>query len=381
MIPTLSELSPFELGLLVVFTISFLTQLVFYLSVYLKVPLYKPKIEAEAQQNFPPVSVVICARNEEANLEKFLPTVLEQDYPRFEVIVVNDCSYDDSEFVLSRFQKIYPNLKVTHIKPDEKFSHGKKLALTVGIKAAQHEWLVLTDADCQPASSAWLKNIARHFTDTTQVVLGYGGYKTGKGFLNKLIRFDALFVALNYLGMALSGKPYMGVGRNLAYRKELFFRNRGFASHSFLHSGDDDLFVHEVANGKNTAVEIDAQSRTLSIPRETFGSWMLQKRRHISTGPFYRNSVKAALMAEPLSRILFWFSGVTLLAMGVSPWIIGSALLFRLIVVSIILKAAMNRLSESKLFLISFLHDLLSPILYLWLAIANRFNKKQFRWN
>jgi len=379
--PIFSELSPLQLGFFIAFAASLVIQLLYFTLIYLRVATYKPKSTNLTTPQKPSISVVICARNEEVNLENFLPSILEQDYPNFEVIVVNDCSYDDSEFVLSRLQKLYPNLKVTNIKPDEKFSHGKKLALTVGIKAAQNEWLVLTDADCQPSSSKWLSTIAQNFSGNTNVVLGYGAYMKKKGFSNKLIRFDTFYIALNYLGMALIKRPYMGVGRNLAYKKELFFKNKGFASHSFLRSGDDDLFIQEIANGKNTAVEIDVNSHTLSVPRETLGSWFMQKRRHLTTSPYYRNSIKLALFLEPFSRILFWTTGFTLFAIGFSPLLVAGIMLFRLIVTTSILIMAMNRLNETKLFLISFLYDLFSPILYLWLAFANQFNKKRFRWN
>jgi len=170
-----------------------------------------------------PVSVVICARNEAENLEKYLPMILEQDYPDFEVIVVNDCSDDETEDVLKKLKEKYPHLRTTFLKEQEKFWHGKKLALTVGIKAARNEWLLLTDADCAPSSNEWIKIMASHFSDDKAIVLGYGGYLEYPGLLNRLIRYEAAFVALQYFSYALCRMPYMGVGRNLAYRKSLFF--------------------------------------------------------------------------------------------------------------------------------------------------------------
>lgn len=374
------ESSPLQVGLFSVLALTLSIQLIYYFYIYLRIGIYKPKPNQPVNKSIP-ISVVICARNEEANLEVFLPTILEQDYPNFEVIVVNDCSLDNTDMVLKRYQEQHKHLRVTTIKPDEKFSHGKKLALTVGIKAAKYDWLVLTDADCRAKSSRWLANVASNFNEPNEVVLGYGGYIAKKGILNKLVRFDAFFIAINYLGFALIGKPYMGVGRNLAYRKELFFRNKGFASHSLLHSGDDDLFVHEVANKLNTSVEISIESKTLSNPRSTFSAWIAQKKRHMTTGPRYRNGIKFLLFLEPLSRILFWGSSIWLICTFSSPYIIVGVLIFRLIVTSIILNAAMRRLDEAKLFLISFLYDLLSPLLYFWLSLLNSLNKKKYRWN
>jgi poly-beta-1,6-N-acetyl-D-glucosamine synthase len=374
------ESSPLQVGLFIVLAFTLSIQLIYYFFIYLRIGIYKPKPIQNVSKPIP-ISVVICARNEEVNLERFLTSVLEQDYPDFEVIVVNDCSIDNTDMVLKRYQQQYKHLRFTTIKPDEKFSHGKKLALTVGIKAAKNEWLVLTDADCQTKSNRWLANFASNFNDSNEVVLGYGGYIAEKGILNKLIRFDAFFIALNYLGFALIGRPYMGVGRNLAYRKELFFRNKGFASHSLLHSGDDDLFVHEVANKLNTSIEISVDAKTLSNPRKTFSAWVAQKKRHLTTGPRYRNGIKLLLFLEPFSRVLFWSSGIWLICTLSTPYIIVGVLIFRLLVTSIILNAAMRRLDEAKLFLISFLYDLLSPLLYFWLSISNSFNKTKYKWN
>ncbi len=375
------ESSPFEIGLLAVFALSLLIQLFYYLFIYIRIGLYKTKQPEVSKSKLPPISVVICARNEELNLEALLPSVLEQDYPEFEVIVVDDCSFDNTDIILKKYKNQYKHLRSTIIKQDAKFSHGKKLALTIGIKAAKHEWLVLTDADCMPLSKNWLITLASNFNGDTEIILGYSGYKPERGLLNRIIRFDTFYIGLNYLSFALWRKPYMGVGRNLAYRKELFFKNRGFASHGTLHSGDDDLFVHEVATKKNTTVEFGHDSQTLSNPRKTFSSWVLQKRRHLTTGPRYRTSIKIWLTLEPFSRLLFWISAIWMFVDNYYPIVIGSAVAFRLLTSGIILKIAMNRLCETKLFLISFIYDLFSPLLYFWLSIANKFNTRQFRWN
>ena len=171
------------LSVLVVFAFSAAVQLFFYLVIYSRFAFFKTSIHKSESI---PVSIVICARNEGENLEKYLPLVLEQDYPDFEVIVVNDCSADDTEDVLKRLTAKYTKLRTTFIKEDEKFRHGKKLALTVGIKSARNEWMLLTDADCFPESNQWLAEMAKNFTGNSSIVLGYGGYCSKKGFLNML---------------------------------------------------------------------------------------------------------------------------------------------------------------------------------------------------
>ncbi len=197
-----------------------------------------------------PVSVIICARNEDENLTEFLPKILTQEYPEFEVIVVNDCSWDNTETVIDEFARIFPNLKKISIKEDENYKHGKKFAVLVGIKGAKYENLVFTDADCYPSSNTWLKEMASGFTSKKEILLGYGAYIKTHGFLNKLIRFDTFTIALRYLSAGMKGKAYMGVGRNLGYKKSLFFKHKGFSSHYHINSGDDDLFVNEAATKK-----------------------------------------------------------------------------------------------------------------------------------
>jgi poly-beta-1,6-N-acetyl-D-glucosamine synthase len=375
----ISNSTVYELALASVFLITFLIQLYYYLGIYLKVALLKKDAEEQITPSVP-ISVIICSRDEEENLETFLPAVLEQDYPNFEVVVVNDCSTDNSEFTLDRMLKKYPNLRVTTIKQDEKFTHNKKLALTVGIKAAKNEWLVLTDADCRPESNKWLATIASNFSDDSEIVLGYGGFFDEKGFLNKLIRFDSLFIAMQYFGFALKGRPYMGVGRNLAYKKEVFFRNKGFASHAHFDSGDDDLFINEVAKGNNTRVEFRHNAHTRTLSKTSYNRWVIQKRRHITTFKKYRLFSKIMLSGETVSRILFFGSSIALIALLYYPWVIASIVLARWIVQLSIIKGVMNRFSEKKLLLLSLVYDFYSLFFYARLALLNVINPRNSTW-
>ena len=296
--------------LVVIFVVTCVFQLIHYLFFYLRFVLNVSKpVKHETQ----PVSVIICARNEVMNLKKNIHAILDQDYPAFEVVVVNDCSWDESGMFLDEMQKKYPQLKVVTIQEQEKYRHAKKFALTLGIKAASHEVLLFTDADCMPAGNKWLSSMQHHFDKKSEIVLGYGAYKKETGFLNKLIRYDALMIAVQYFSFALAGNAYMGVGRNLAYRKSLFFRTKGFARHYHLLSGDDDLFVNENATSQNTAIETDPSSFTYSDPARTFSEWYVQKRRHMSTGRFYKFKHQLILFLNSSSGLLFYLSMIALL--------------------------------------------------------------------
>ena len=226
-----------------------------------------------------PISIIICAKNEAENLTEFLPKILEQKYSNFEVILVDDQSKDNTEYVLKELKRKHFNLKEVKIEEHVNSRLGKKFALTLGIKAAKHEYLLLTDADCVPASEHWLNEMASNFSAKKQIVLGYGSYKKEKGLLNKMIRFDAFSVALQYFSYALADMAYMGVGRNLAYKKSVFFDNKGFASHIHLLSGDDDLFIQEVANKQNLAIAISSNSHTISEAKQSWKEWIFQRKK------------------------------------------------------------------------------------------------------
>ncbi len=303
-----------ELGLFCVFCLFALIQFYFYLRYYVPVLFYKEKPYSKTSSE--PLSVIICARNEALNLEQNLKYVLTQDYSDYEVIVVNDCSTDDTDEVLGKFLGEYKNLRITTIPLDRKFSHGKKLALTIGIKSAKYENLVFTDADCKPETKNWLKTVSQAFSNK-DIVLGYGGYNREKTLLNNYIRYDTLTIALTYLGFAIAKRPYMGVGRNLAYKKSLFFKNKGFANHYGILSGDDDLFINEVANKSNTTIVINKESFTRSGPKKSWKDFFVQKMRHLSTSGSYKEGHVFVLGIESISRAWFYSLLIILLSLNI----------------------------------------------------------------
>ena len=254
-----------------------------------------------------PISLIIAARDEEKNLKDNLELWLGQNHNSFEVIVVNDCSYDETSFLLTEYQRKYQHLQTIELCESNVFKGGKKHALFLGIKGAQFERIVFTDADCKPASKDWLALMNAQFTDQHKIVLGMGAYEKKKGFLNFFIQSDTLQIAIQYLGMAARGYPYMGVGRNLAYKKNLFFENGGFKKHIDLKWGDDDLFINQVARGKNTTICAIPEAQTISEPKTNFNDWIVQKRRHMSTAGRYRFGTKLLLFLKPF-RIIIYYS-------------------------------------------------------------------------
>jgi len=343
------------------FTLTFVVQLFYYLYYYLAAALHQDTDFKGIKD--PPVSVIICARNEEENLKSFLTSVLEQDYPEYEVIVVNDCSEDDTYNILGEYLKKYSNLKVSNISKDPKFTHNKKFAQFIGIKAAKNEFLIFTDADCRPETNKWLHYMAACFNDSIDFVLGYGGYFSKKGLLNKYIRYDSMVIAMQYFGMTIRRAPYMGVGRNLAYRRSMFFGKKGFGSHTHLASGDDDLFVNANSSGNNCAVEYRKESHTRSVPAKDIRSYFKQKKRHFSTSNHYKFKDKVMLIAEPLARILFYFSFVLLLLQLYLWPIVLTVFAARMIVRFSVLYLIQGKLNERGLLIYLPIFDILSPFI------------------
>jgi poly-beta-1,6-N-acetyl-D-glucosamine synthase len=353
-------------------------QLIYILGIFSRLAWYKP---GKALQGAEPVSVIIVAKNELENLRKNLPHFFAQTHPEFEVVVVNNESWDETGEFLEELQTTHPNLRVVTIKEFERYPKGKKFALTLGIKAAKYETLLFSDADCVPASQNWIGQMQQAYTSKTEVVIGYGAYHKTKGLLNYLIRYETFYTALQYFSFALIGKAYMGVGRNLSYKKQTFFKVKGFASHNHIISGDDDLFVNEVATKTNTAISITPDSFTLSEPKHTFGEWFKQKRRHLHTGKHYKFSHKLMLGLLNSSHILFYALAITLLALWHQPEIIGIIYGVRLLAMLVVFYNAMHKLKEVNLIWGLILLDIFYFLYYLLMGLRALVTKqKQSSW-
>ena len=291
--------------LFLVFCLITLIQVFYYLFFFARLAFHKTKSKLISQTH--PVSVIICSRDEAGNLVKNLPGVLIQQYrTTHEVIVVNDNSFDESKYILEEYQRTYKQLHLIELTQEARFIPGKKFPLSIGIKTAKHEIVLLTDADCVPASEFWIEKMQEGFTNGTEIVLGYGALHKKRGFFNKLVRWETLHTALQYLSYAKAGLTYMGVGRNLSYKKSVFFRHKGFSSHNHVPGGDDDLFINKAATKKNTAIVIDKDAFTLSEPPKTWKQWIRQKNRHYSTSKYYKAIHKFLLGLYAFSHFLFY---------------------------------------------------------------------------
>jgi len=260
-----------------------------------------------------PVSVIVCAHDEEENIKALVPMLLNQKYPAFEVIIVEDrCNDGTFDYLLEATNK-NTRLKMVRVRFLPEHMNGKKYALTLGLKAAANEWVLLTDADCRPLTDQWIQSMAAYFQTDKEIVIGYSPYFKLPTYLNSFIRFESLLTGIQFIGAALLGKPYMGVGRNLAYRKDLFFNNKGFNKHMGITGGDDDLFVNEHATKRNTAVSLGVDTLIPSEAKKTWKEYVYQKLRHLSVGKRYNLVDKICLGLFSSTWVMSWIVVVPLL--------------------------------------------------------------------
>lgn len=336
-----------QISLFVIFLLCFIFQLFYLFTKHKVLGAYQP--EDALPKVLIPISVIISARNEYENLKQNLPIILDQEYPDFEVVVVNDCSYDQSELLLMEYAKQYPNLKIVTVNEHERFKTAKKFALTLGIKAAKNEHLLFTDADCHPASVHWISRMAAKFIGDNSIVLGYSPYIRKPGFLNHFIRFETIKTAVNYLSAALKGDAYMGIGRNLAYTKTLFFSNKGFASHMHVLAGDDDLFVNQNATADNVAIEIHPEAHVWSDAKRGFGPYYRQKKRHMGVGKLYKTRHRQFLTLDALTGFLFYASLITCLFLQYEVLLILGFFVLRLLIQVLIYRKIFKNLRGADL--------------------------------
>lgn len=347
-----------------------------YLLLFIKLSF--PKSQKVSNSNIS-VSVIICARNEAENINLNLESILNQNHNNFEVIVVNDASTDNTGKQLSAFNSKYANLRIVNIEATATYTGNKKRAITQGVDAALNEYLLFTDADCKPVSKNWITEMTSQFDQDKAIVLGYGGYRKIKNsLLNKLVRYETLLTAIQYFSYAKVGMPYMGVGRNLAYTKQLFTKAKGFSNHIHLHSGDDDLFISQMATKKNTAVCLTKDSFTISEPKKTIKTFILQKRRHITTANEYKPHQQFLLTLFYITQLLFWILAIILLTFSFNWQLVTILIIIRLIVQNIILGHSAQKLHEKDLILYFSILDFILVFFQFGIYIRNLISKPRF---
>ncbi|MCY7351132.1 MAG: glycosyltransferase [Cytophagaceae bacterium] len=360
-------------------------QLIFILFVFTKTASYR--IVDTSDKGFTPgISIVVCAWDELENLRELLPMLLEQQYPDFEVIIVDDRSTDGTyDYLLEACQS---NINLRHVHVEQTPAHitSKKYALTLGIRAAKKDVILVTDADCRPSSLGWVSTMVGQLSEDKDLVLGFSPYQRRSGLLNAFVRFETFYTALQYFSLALVRIPYMGVGRNLMYRRTLFLENKGFNGHLDVMGGDDDLFVNRVATAQNTAICLDPVSFVWSLPKTTWQTWYRQKRRHLSVGRHYLPRFRRILGLLALSQLFTWllFVGLLITFVGLREWLwaglTAGLFLIRLVALWIVYAAANRRLGRLiNAWALPFYDGVLS-LYHAWMGGLTVFSRKKLKW-
>lgn len=384
----LFQFSLLELVLVGVTTVLFVILLLYWLISYSR-PLRRARKEETIEPAQPAVSVIVYAKNESENLQNNLPALLTQDYPEYEVIVVNDGSTDESDDVLKRFEQEHKHLYHTYIPEDVKYLSRKKLALTVGIKAAKHDILLFTEANCRPLSSDWIASVAGKYKPNTEIVLGFCAYGHHKGFLHRLIAYDNLKEGLRMLTSALVRKPYTGNGRNLSYQKSLFFQQKGYQRSLALHAGDDDLFVNESANKRNTEVVYMPKGIVEMNRVERFKIWQEMKVSRAATKRCYKGGRLSFFRMEEFLFLLFILAVLVSVIVGLAGnWLVaafaGLLYLIRFVIKVVVFHKSSKLLQQKPPGGWLLLLEIISPLFDIYVRIYRLFRGKNdytFRMN
>lgn len=330
---------PYTLALTIVMALSLLFLCFYYGFFYFRVGRYKgpkkKKNASDTSESLPPVSVVLTSQNDAEWLKTNLVYLLEQDYPDFEVVVVDNMSKDETQFVLKILSENYPRLKVVPLLENANGYRGKKYPMSMGIKSAKNDILIFADPNCRPVdltNFCWLKEmVAGYVDDKTEAVIGYCGLQPKNSPFNWLQQYDNLDYSAEYLGAAIMRRPFTGNGRNLSYRRSMFMKNRGFIYHYSIPDGADDMFVNQNCTGANTTVVLAPDSYTLVEPMPTVAQWHSYRKHRTYTHRYYSFWLKLHRLLRPLAVLFFYLAGALLLLAGTMPWpLLAAVLLLKL---------------------------------------------------
>jgi glycosyltransferase involved in cell wall biosynthesis len=370
----------------IIFLIALSVQLFYIVVLFGRMSFFYKTPKRSTHSNYEGVTVIVAAHNEKENLKKLIPALCNQDYPNFEIMIINDRSHDGTRFLLEEMMAIYPKLRTVTIQYTPEHVTSKKYAMTLGIKVAKNDVLLLTDADCVPKTNKWIRLMTTPVREENKTfALGYSQYNSNDGFLNRWIQFETLWTGLQYISFALWKAPFMGVGRNLCYRKSFFIEKKAFKGLWHINCGDDDLFVNLYANGKNTAVVVDPESITISTPKTTWNAYFTQKKRHFHAGKYYKAGDKQKIGIYSLTHLLFWLTGISLLTfLGFEQnWeqfaIILGIIIARSILLTSVFTSARKKLEgKTKVFWTGFFDVMYLG--YFWILGALGYQSKKVRW-
>ncbi|MBC9796096.1 glycosyltransferase [Sinomicrobium weinanense] len=330
-------------------------------------------------ENLAPVSVIVRTKNNAELLRQTITSILAQDYPVFQLVLINDASSDHTLDVIEEFAGRYSNIKTVNVISNEAFWGKKKYALTLGIKAAKYNLLVFIEDNYIPVSDHWLREMSRNFRGKKTLVLGYSAVKRVKNvFFNALIRYDNWLRAVKYLSFAHAGLPYSGLGKNLAYHKSAFYEVNGFIGHMDMKNGEDELFVNEVSTAKNTTISLSKYARTRSVTTPSYREWIQQKREGFYVFRNFKLGQRVLLNLFYIAQLLFWLLPLPLIFLARNPVTVLALFLFKWVVQFVVMAKLARKLGEKGFIWLLPLHEfaLISVQFYIFITSF----RKSTRW-
>lgn len=285
--------------------LSFIFLILYYSLIYLRLGIFKNK-KREEKRTREPVSVVVYTKNQAYLLKDKLFSLLEQEYPDYEVIVVNHASQDETSFVLKVYTETYKNLKIVDIKEDVNVFQGRKYPLSIGIKCAKNDIIILTDTESVPSGYHWITEMESRFTKGVNIVLGYVSREATKKLLNGFSQYTYAEESASYMGFALLRAPYMGNGKNLAVRRSFFFNKGGFINHYAISEGYDVLFVNQNSTPSNTRLSLSEDSFVTAKSFPLFEDLVRHRKHQIKLYFHFKAKDKFLQILYPLMNIVYY---------------------------------------------------------------------------
>lgn len=368
------------LAIFILFVVIAVVQLIYYFIVYGKFAFHRKKNALSLREI--PLSVVIVVRDNASQVLQTLPKFLEQQYPNYEIVIVNDRSPDEqSVFAIKEYQKRFSNVKFIDLRDAVSTSRGRKMAVSMGIKCSSYGNIVITDPDCLPASEHWLSNLSQNIQGQKKIVLGYSTYIKRRTPYNAFLHFDKLVGAVQYFSLALYNSTYRGDFSNIVFMRNLFYQQKGFTSFNHLQWGEEDIFIHNVATPTNTAIEYNPDSAIISQNVPSYGYWRLHKISLFFTRKFNSLKNRAILSSYNITNLLFYIFLVFAILMNITNPIflyttIGIAVV-RIASMYVVFGISAKKLNEKQIIPHLLFYDILFSLLNPLYWSASKLNNKK----
>lgn len=322
-----------------------------------------------------PVSLIVYIENNQEQLKNFLPALKNQIHPTFEIILVNNASYDESLEILKEFTQTTPNTRIVNVENNESFWGNKRYALTLGIKVAKYDHLLFCEPEAVPDSAMWINNMTSKFTNSKSIVLGHQRILPIKNsFWNKLTRFNnASWAAYNF-SFASLGKPLYGNNQNLAYKKEEFYKVNGFINQMNQYRGEDYYFTNTIASSKNTDTSLAKTSFTASQTKPGFDSWIKELKTQSNLFSKLKFTTKIKVYLYSITKVPYFILMTVLLSYLYNWEIVLALFLARSLIVLLYSHKFLKHFQEKDLSLwfpvLEFIHTFTTSILFIKNSLA-----------